>query len=149
LGMQPEKGDSSMKRPLAAHWPLLCLVLAATAGSGGWAQQKYRLRDAEAAGDVAVVEGSQIIRMKLRVAPGGEEAREQSFGSVQTELYHQRVLTLGPNGAKTEQRAYAVSRTTEMGPKGDDVKVTSLQGKTVTIRRAGGKVTITPEKGRL
>src|SRR5437879_3414201 len=100
------KGDHPMKSLRVFRSFSVCLTFVVLVGTAGWAQQKYRLQEGAAAGDVALVEGYRVFRLKAQVAAVGQPAREFNEGSVESDLYHEKVLAAGPHGPTAFQRTY-------------------------------------------
>jgi hypothetical protein len=64
--------------------------------------------------------------------------------------YTELVLAMDATGPSAFRRTYTAARSQEaFGEDRPEVKVSSVQGKTVTVKRAGGKVTVTAAKGKL
>jgi len=134
--------------PLASLSLLLSVSLLATGAV--YAQQKQQLREVVAVGDTAVVESSLDLNLQVGGTAGELEIPPLKFASREREKYTQAVLAAGKEGATAIRRVYEISRGVETDPTGrQEVKTSSLQGKTVVVKRVGGKVVVTPAKGKL
>lgn len=128
---------------------LTALVLAASAGAQP--AEKVRMKYVAATGDRHVSEGGMEMQFDIHVTAGEQEFPVVKSGSSEQEKYTQDVLGVDARGRATGiRRAYSVSRKSETEPGGEaKERVTSFQGKTVAVRRAGGKVTVTSSGGKL
>lgn len=110
--------------------------------------QKYRMHEQDVTGDEVVNSSSTDMFMNFTVKVEGREVMLQT-SSREREQFTESILGARP-GATTSRRVYAVSRTAETGIEGKTVtKVSSLQGKTMTLRVADGKASITAISGAL
>ena len=122
-------------------------MLAVTAAPG---QQKYRLQDAAASGDCSTNESSLELSLKVQATANGQSAGEFSLVRRDHEKYNEQVLADEAGSPSRIRRTYTLSRSIESDPTGaEKPRVTALQGKTVTIERHGGKVTVTATPGEL
>lgn len=121
---------------------LLAAPLLTAAAVRAQAPKPILLKEASAVGDVAVVETNFTMEMDGKVSMG-----EQSFPfdmvSRQNQRYREERLS---NGFR---RTYAVASQYDKNPDGEKTRVSSLQGKTVAVRRVKGKVVVTVDKGKL
>jgi len=129
----------------------LYLILAALSESTAFGQQKYRLRDDDAVGDLSVTESSLSLRMDIQATANGQKSPTFQLANQGQEKYAQTVLALGKNRQPSAiRRTYTVARTVETEPgKSPQRKTLSVEGKTVTIRKSGGKVVVTVAKGKI
>lgn len=128
-----------------------CFSFLIFASAGAQAPQKVRLKYASASGDRHVSEGGMEMQFDIHVKAGDQEVPVVKTASSELEKYTQDVLGVDGKGRPTGiRRVYSVSRKSDTEP-GAEAKerVTSLQGKTVAVRRAGGKVTVTSSGGKL
>ncbi len=140
--------------PAIAGVALLALTLSGSGASRVGAQDpgatKYLLPDLSAAGDVRSVEDVLDMSMDMTVSVEGQESAAK-FSQRSREAYTETIVAVDAEGAPTMvKRAYTVAREAETPPMGKTVvRVSSLQGKTVTIRIAGDQVAVTADKGML
>jgi hypothetical protein len=140
-----------LKRP-ALWWLILALAASLMAGSGALGETKYRLRDAYSPGDTCTVDNSMDMSVMLTVnVPGSGQGDQQLPFSVRhRESYREKVLAVDQKGPSAFRRTYTVARTVTTDPYlNETTKVSSLQGKTVTVRRVGDHVAVTAEPGKL
>jgi hypothetical protein len=83
--------------------------------------------------------------------PGGGQGDQQVPFSVRhRESYREKVLAVDQKGPSAFRRTYTAARTVTTDPYlNETTKVSSLQGKTITVRRVGDQVTVTAEPGKL
>ena len=130
------------------RYPLLLASLL-LAGSA-LAQQKYRLRDVVAQGDRAAVESNFDMGLTIRTTAGGQEGPEFTFSNKETEQYTEEILGVKDGEPTAARRVYTVAGELETDSSGEKkVTVSSLQGKTVTIRRKGDGVDVAAAEGAL
>lgn len=129
----------------------LLLVVAMWMGAASWGQQKHRLRDVSAAGDHSINESDLRMDIAFQTTISGQKGPTFHLSSQRQEKYAETVLAADRRGRATVvRRTYEVARESETqsgGPSKQTVR--SLQGKTVTIRRTGGKVRVEVAKGRM
>lgn len=137
---------SKLPRAGVTLWMVVCVLCAASV----LAQQKRRLQELSATGDVSRLKSNLSLDLTLKVTEGGEQQPSLTFASEQDEQYSEAVLA-AENGKTTAfRRTYTVSRTIETDMTGQKQETVSpLQGKTVTARRRGGKVTVTVASDKL
>lgn len=124
----------------------LFLPLLAHAGAHGEAQ-KYRLRELSAAGDVSVNENTSGMELDFSVSVDDRQVRSATASRTR-EQYTENILGERKD-VTTFRRAYSAHRSSEIGPDGKLVtQVSSLQGKTLTLRIADGKPSITAASAR-
>jgi hypothetical protein len=134
------------------RWLTLSLAVALLAGTHALGQQKYRLRAVDAPGDLCSVDNSTDMSFMVTVnVPGSGQGDQQiPFSERHRESYRQKVLAVDQKGPCAISRTYAIARTVTTDPYlNQTTKVSSLQGKTVTIRRVGDQVNVTAEPGKL
>jgi hypothetical protein len=139
-----------MPKPHVGRYLSLCLLAVTLAGSATRAQQKYRLRDQGAAGDVSIEDHEYRFNVRFQATAPGGEARD--FGAVfgERQRFREQVLVADANGAAAVRRTYALARETEPDASGSSKEtVSSLEGKTITLRKHGDQVTVTVAKGKL
>jgi hypothetical protein len=129
----------------------LCLAAGLLAGTAALAQQKYHLNDVAAAGDLVAIEKSTDMTMNLKVTVDGQELPAFKMMNREREKYTTEILAADKNGKPTViRRTYSVATGEETDAEGKQkAKVSSLQGKTVTIKVAAGKATVTATGGKL
>ncbi len=130
----------------------LCLAAGLTAGSVALAQQKYRLHAAYSAGDTCTVDSTMDLNFMTTINVSGSGQGDQQYPSSvrEREAYREKVLAADQKGPSAIRRTYTVARTVTTDPYlNQTTKVSSLQGKTVTIRRVGSQVTVSAEGGKL
>ena len=138
--------------PISAAVRVACLVsMLLLASAGAQEPEKVRLKYASASGDRHVSEGGMEMQFDIHVTAGEQDVPVIKTASSEQEKYTQDVLGVDGRGRPTGiRRAYSVSRKSDTEPGADPkVRVTSLQGKTVAVRRTGGKVTVTTSGGKL
>ena len=112
------------------------------------AQKKYRLRNLSAAGDSRTVDDVMDMQLDMVLTLEGQEV-PMKFALRTREAYTVEILALKESAALI-RRKYTAHRQAETTPDGQTkVKVSSFQGKTVTIRVHGRKVTVTTDKSKL
>jgi hypothetical protein len=139
-----------MQQRWISRWLASSLVSLALLAGGARAQQKYRLRQMEQAGDFSQVEGEMDMTLDMRVTAGDQVVPGLKFTNRELEKYTEEILSVDRQGASGLRRVYSVARSTETDPSGAaKQQVSSLQGKTVGIRRRSGKVVVTSTPGSL
>jgi len=139
-----------MQRRLPGLWLILGLALHAQVASTALGQQKYRLRDVDAPGDLCVVDSSMDLNLQVAVTAPGQDAQSVPIVTRQRDNYREEVLAVDKKGPSSLRRSYTISRVVTMDPSLQEHKAASpLQGKTVTIQRKGGKVVVTTARGTL
>jgi hypothetical protein len=135
----------SHRVPLAAAaLAILCIAPVLSA------QQKYRLQDTTSTGDVSMVSERMSMSMKVQGTVEGKKFQRQ-FTRRAEEDYREEVLVLGGGAALTHlRRVYSLNREFEKeGSAAEKRTVSSLEGKTIDIRRQGGKTSISALKGQI
>lgn len=137
---------------------LMAGLLTMSAGAGAMAlaagqepapAPKYRFSDVVAAGDAYSAESVDSMDMDMNASRDGTDAPFKLV-TRSREAFRHEVLAYGGGKPAVFRRTYLVHRSSTLTPDGEQkVKVSSLQGKTVTIRVAGKKVTVTTSKGKL
>ncbi len=139
-----------MSHRSAGRWLAIFLALAALAGPAARGEQKIRLRDVDAAGDRCVIDGSVDLNLMLTIAAPGQDAAKLPLNSRQREKYSEETLAVGPQGTGAVRRVYTIARAVTLNPSLQEKRsVSPLQGKTITIRRRNGKVSVTVSPGQL
>lgn len=111
--------------------------------------QKYRFRNIAAAGDSRSIDDLMDMSLDLVITLEGQEVPSK-FAMRSRQTYTEQILAAVKGDATVIRRKYTVHREAETTPDGmTKVKVSSLQGKTVTLRISGRKVTVTADKGKL
>lgn len=139
-----------MNKRQAFRGVLLALASAVLAGNAAFSQQKYRFQENSAVGDVSVSENTMEMTLDVKVTANGQELPPIKFLTREREKYTDEVLAVSKNQPTTVRRTYEIARGVETGPDGmQKPKVSTLQGKVITIRVEGDKVTLAPAKGKL
>ena len=138
-----------MNRSLAPKLLALLLLLGAIAGTAAPEGQKHRLVDRYAAGDVHQVESTYSMVMDMEVTLPEGNTSTIKVSSRERTSYREDVLAVDARGPASLRRTYSASRSSDTGPDGTKVKTSSLQGKTVTLRRVGQKVTVLARGGTI
>jgi hypothetical protein len=134
----------------ALLWASLSLGIGMLVAAAAFAQEKYRLRDAYAAGDTCTVDTSMDLDLELSVSTPGQEVNSLPVVTRWREGYRQSVLATDARGPSGLRRNYTIARTVTLDPSHQERKATlPLQGKTVVIQRKGGKVVVTASPGKL
>ena len=118
------------------------VMLSVAAAVGAWGQEKkYRLQDVSAVGDVYDGESSTTIGLKIQTTGGGQDIPPVSFSQRERQKFRETVLAVDSSGhASAIRRTYSIARKVEsQGSTPARQTVSSLQGKTVTIRRRAGQ----------
>jgi hypothetical protein len=138
-----------MIRRIAAGYAALALLLTLGAGSV-LAQERVRIREVSALGDVSEVEDTTDMSLTVRVTVDGQEAPRAEFVKREREKYVETVLGTASGRKARARRTYSISRAAESGPEGKlKQRVSTVQGKTVTVRLVNGQATVTPSRGRI
>jgi hypothetical protein len=139
-----------MQQRLAGRWLALALVSLALLVAAATAQQKYRLRGIDQVGDLSHVESEMEMTLAMQVKAGNQTVPSLQFANRELEKYSEQILAVDRKGKSGLRRVYAVALSVETDPSGArKEKVSSLQGKTVAVRRRGGKVVVTCTPGKL
>jgi len=130
--------------------PLALLVALSLLAAGAvYAQQKQRLREVIAAGDVVAVESTFHLDVQVRVAGVPAEVPPRRFQTHARDKYTRSVLARSAKGTTAVRYAYAIARSIKTSPSGaQQVEVSSMQGKTVVVKRVGDKVIVSVTKGK-
>jgi hypothetical protein len=151
--MVVQRGRVVVRRVLGVSLCLVALVVGSAPLSGKPAKQdlKYRLRDVMAAGDVGTVTQSMEMNMKVRASAEGRESPDMPVYNRTEATYTMSVLSADakgqPTGARLRFSRYR-SAQRQFGKKPFST-VSSAEGKTVTVKRGGGRTTVTVNKGKL
>ena len=122
----------------------LGLMTLTTAAS---AQQKYMLREKNAAGDVK--QNSESYTMGLTMHMAAQPAPFK-MTEVEQQKYRTEILAVDAEGRATDlRRTYTVYTKKQEGTAGNKVQTDKLQGKSARIRRVGGKVVVEAQNGTL
>lgn len=129
----------------------LCLLVTLVAATTTYGQQKYRLRDISAVGDVAEYNMTSDMNVAFHAALGNEQSPEFVFSQQEQRKYREAITAVDAKGRPSAvRRNYTVARTiTSTADNPSKSAVSSLQGKTVTMRRNGSQLAVTATKGRL
>ena len=123
-----------------------CATLGILLASAAFAQQqqKYRLRDEVARGDVSVVDSSFEMTLNLNLAIPEQDPHQLRFGTRSRERYTEEVLAVAKGSPTALRRKYTVKSSREEDAlEGPTTTTSALQGKTVVIRLRNGKAAIT------
>lgn len=107
------------------------------------------LKDGVTAGDAADVSTDFTMAMEVKVKRGEETGPTSTMTSRQSQRYREEILVRGAKGTTALRRTYSVARESEKNPDGEKNTVSSLQGKTITLKKVGGKTVISVNKGQL
>src|SRR5437660_1591436 len=128
-----------LKHP-ALCWLIPGLAAVLMAGSAALGQQKYRLHGVSTPGDLCTVDSSTDLSLMLtiNVPNNGQGDQQLPFSERQRACYREKVLAVDQKGVSALRRTYTVARSVATDPYlNKTTKVSSLQGKTVTVRRVG------------
>lgn len=139
-----------MKKLTVGRWLALSLA-AACLVSTAFGQQKYRLRDRFAAGDLSSVDSAEDMSLTVSVRANGEDVTQFIMGKREREVYEEQLVATDSRGPSVLRRTYSVARGVDADPTTgqEHRRVSSLQGKTVVIRRDGDTVKVTADRGKL
>lgn len=135
---------------------LLCLTGWVALAQDETPEQKYLLKETPpAVGDVSVVERGESETLEVYATPRGQEAQIPEPVKAERRLrerFIETVLGLDAGGAITQlQRVYTAAQTQQtvgkLQPLGNVVH--GRQGKTVLLKRAGGRTMVTVDAGKL
>jgi hypothetical protein len=136
---------------IAACAAALLAALAAAPAAPQAEGKKVRLKSVHAPGDVSVVDYRLVNTISLEVSPPIPNLPTRENERQTRQQYREEIL--GPaagSGARTVRRSYTSHRETEQDPSGNPkTTVSSLQGKTVTVRWKGKDPVVTVAKGTL
>lgn len=139
-----------MNRIQAFRGVLLAAAACVVYGNAAVGQQKYRLQESSAVGDVSVSESTMDMTLDVKATANGQELPGLKVVTREREKYTDEVLAVTRNRPTTVRRTYEIARGVETGPDGMQKQtVSTLQGKVVTVRVEGTKVTVTPTKGKV
>jgi hypothetical protein len=130
---------------LTTRAPIVALLaLAAISVHAGEAPRKYLLKEPDEVGDVSRIESEFSTELLL-------SGPQQEMGAPPLILSHRsrevkRAERLTPAASRY---VYSVARSVEVTPDGEKVDVSSLQGKTVTVKTVNGKRIVTVAKGTI
>lgn len=133
---------------MSARAAAVCLALVVlTLGAG---RQQYLLREEIAKGDLCERNSQEIVEVQLRVKSGAEQS-DLEFSNRTDEQYSTEVLTVDAAGLPTElRRRYSLDRRAWTDSDGvEKQRVSTLEGKTIVIKRTGQKTTVTPSSGKI
>ncbi|MFN3653626.1 MAG: hypothetical protein ACK47B_28945 [Armatimonadota bacterium] len=124
-------------------------VLLAT-GSAAQQPKKYTLKELVAAGDVSTNESVMAVSMDVTLSGSGLDLPPIRYASREREKYTETILAADSKGPSALRRVYSIARVQETNEAGQpETRVLGRQGKTVTVRRSGGKTTVTVARGTL
>jgi hypothetical protein len=110
---------------------------------------KLRLQEKTAAGDVAASDRLMEVNADL-VVRAGEQELVVPIVSRERKTYTETVLAADARGASSLRRVYTVARSqSSYGGEPPKVTTSSLQGKTVTLKRFGDRLVLSVLKGKL
>jgi hypothetical protein len=139
-----------MHRQPAARWLTASLVVTTLAAASATAQQKYRLRDTYSVGDQCAVETIVDVTFNVSASAQGESALPVSVVNRDRRKYSEVILAVDKRGPSSVRRVYTLARGVRSDQYGNPIdQSSSLQGKTVVLRRQGSKVTMKPDRGKL
>lgn len=122
----------------------LCLVGCLVLGTSPvHAQQKYALRQPYVVGETVQVDGKMSMSLKMLVMVAGQKM-DSDMTMREDESYRDEVLSVDAKGLPSGLRRVYTRKVewSKETDKAETEKVSSLQGKTVEIRRRNGKVTL-------
>jgi hypothetical protein len=132
------------------QWPALGVAVVFIGGAGAFGQAKYRLHDRYSPGDTCTVDSSMDLSTMMTVSVPGNGDQQLPFSERQRASYREKILEVGDKGPTAVRRTYSVARAVTTDPYlNEHTKVSSFQGKTITLRRTGGQVTMTAVAGKL
>jgi hypothetical protein len=132
-----------------------CLTLSLAAGAlvatAALGQQKYRLRDSYAAGDLSAVDSSSDLSLTVSVKANGEDVAQFILSKRDREVYQEQTVAVDTTGPTAIRRTYTIARGVAADPTNgqEHRRVSSLQGKTVVVRREGDVVKVAADKGKI
>jgi hypothetical protein len=137
-------------QPVTRLISLSLLSVAVFAGTAS-GQQKYRLRDRYAAGDLQAVDSSFDLSLTVSVKANGEDSTQFILSKREREVYQEQTLAADARGLNGIRRTYTIVRGVDTDPTTgqEHQRVSSLQGKTVVVRREGDTVKVVVEKGTI
>jgi hypothetical protein len=139
-----------MQRQPAARWLTVTLVVTSLAATAAVAQQKYRLRDTYSVGDHCTVESIVDANFNVSASAQGENALPVTVINRDRRKYNEVILAIDKKGPSSVRRVYTLARGVRSDLFGNPVdRGSSLQGKTVVLRRQGTAVTVKPVRGKL
>lgn len=139
-----------MRRIWQAGWlAVLALGAWAAAPAQEAAEQRFLLREASAAGDVSEVESTFSMVMDTKAVVEGKSVPSITLSSRERQKYREEVLSADAKGPTGVRRTYTIAREAEKTPEGEKVRVLSLQGKTLVLKKVKGKSVLTLAKGKL
>src|SRR5262249_6913102 len=129
---------------------LTLLALAALSAAAAAPEPKYRLREVSAVGDLVEKTSRLPVSLRLKAPPGRKHSTMAAEGG-EYEKYREEVLAVDDRGKPVAvRRTYLLKRSVDLGwPVGDRGRASSLQGKTVEIRREDDQVVVTALKGKI
>jgi hypothetical protein len=129
---------------------VLGLVLVGISAPAVQGQQKFRLLDRSATGDVCRTEERFTIDLTLNMAVPDQKVPPMQFASDQHDIYQETVLSTDADGHRQAiRRTYSLAYSRDKTGADETTKTSSLQGKTVTIRSRRGRVSIRSAGGAL
>jgi hypothetical protein len=115
------------------------------------AGEKFTLKQVSAAGDVASLASDMKLSLKMKVLVNGQEAPSMTTEQSEQKAYTKTVVAVDAKAHPTVLRVhYTKYRSRQTPPGGAPVSSTSpAEGRTVTLKRSGGKTVVTIDKGKL
>lgn len=127
-----------------------CLLLFVLSASAAFSQDKVRLKDAPATvGDAATHESTFEMSVNLVGKVDGQELPPIPLSNRERKAYQETILGVGASKVNGFRRTYSVHRQAEVTPDGNKETVSTLQGKTVTVKKVGSKTVVTVAKGKI
>ena len=125
-------------------------ALFVVSGSHVSAQERYRLQETYAAGDVSEIEVSTKYQFTTHAGVGGLELDKNTHGERNHAKLVERIMSVdAASHVDCYRVAYSIAHQVDITPEGDTGGDRSVLGKVITVRRTGDKVTITPDKGKI
>jgi hypothetical protein len=140
-----------MKSQSVPQWLSLSLAAGVLLSATALAQQKYQLKGSVAAGDLSSVDSSEDMSLTFTVKANGDDAGQFVLSKREREVYTEQTVAATAKGPSVLRRTYSVARGVDTDPTTgqEHQRTSSLQGKTVVIRREGDVVKVSADKGQL
>jgi hypothetical protein len=145
------EGGDLLTKAIATFACSFCLFAVASAGPRQDPPPKFLLREPLSAGDAAVITEGYRIDMKALAQVADVETKAMPVMDSQEENYSLNVLSTDGKGKATGVKVHFIrERRSARWPGGKTVSRTaSLEGKTVTVKRVGGRTVVTVDRGKL
>lgn len=131
-----------MKRTVAILFSVACLCIGAAPGLSIQADQKIVLSNQKSTGDVFEMASEVSMDLNATASAPGQTDAPMHFSMRDQERYQETILS-----ANSVRRIYHTKTSDESNPAGKKQAVSSLQGKTVTIRQRTKQKSITVDHG--